>query len=274
MADERESVLAGLRILVTRALAQSQELCRQLEMRGARPILCPMLRFALPEDTSALDAALRNLSHFDWWLLTSQNAVDFAAQRCAQLSVNLADAIRNLRVAAVGPATAEAARKAGLRVDVVAREHIGLKLADELGAELRGKKVLLLRSDLADSKLPVRLRELGADVFEVVAYRTLPPGEEESQHLRSVPWNQVDAALLFSPSAIRHFAAIAGLPLLQREARHVLFVAIGPVTLDAMRELGIARTAQAPDASVSAILDTLEQALSEKVRMSSGAQNR
>ena len=275
MAESRESVLAGRGILVTRAAAQSGELCRELEARGAKPIAVPMLRFELPEETSTLDAELRRLARFDWWLLTSQNAVAFAVRRGAQIGVNVAEAARRVRVIAVGPATAEAAREAGIRVERVAREHLGVKLAEEFADELRGEKVLLLRSDLADSRLPAKLRGIGAHVSDVVAYRTLPPGREELQALSEICWKEVAAALFFSPSAARHFAGGVGLPVLRREAKHLLLVAIGPVTLEAVRELGLERTAQARDASVAAIVGALEESLKDAaVGGSSGAQRR
>jgi uroporphyrinogen III methyltransferase/synthase len=275
VAKAGDSVLAGRGILVTRAAAQSGELCRELEARGARAIAVPMLRFELPEETSALDAELRGLAHFGWWLLTSQNAVAFAVMRGAQIGVNLAEAARGVRVVAVGPATAEAAREAGIRVDRVAREQTGLKLADEFAGELRGEKVLLLRSNLADFRLPSKLREIGAQVSDVIAYRTLPPGREERRALSEICWKDVAAALFFSPSAARHFAEAVTLPILRGEARHVLFVAIGPVTLEAIRGLELERTAQARDASISAILGVLEESLSGAADpISTGAQRR
>lgn len=275
MAEARESALAGRSILVTRARHQSRELCRELAARGARAIAVPMLRFALPQDTGSLDGALRNLAQFAWWLLTSQNAVEFAVMRGAQIGVDVAEAARGVPVAAVGPATAEAARQAGILVQRVAREPIGVKLAEEFAEELRGEKVLLLRSDLADSRLPAKLREIGAQVSDVIAYRTLPPGERELQALGEVRWSEAAAALFFSPSAVRHFVGAVGLPVLRREAKHLLFVAIGPVTLEVIREFGFERTAQARDASVPAIVGALEESLKEAaVRGFSGAQKR
>ena len=275
MADPRESPLAGRSIIVTRASGQSRELCRELDARGARTIALPMLRFALPEKTGSLDGTLRNLAQFDWWLLTSQNAIEFALLRGAEIGVKVAEAARGVRVAAVGPATAEAARAAGLRVERVAHEHMGVKLAEEFAGDLRGKKVLLLRSDLADSRLPAKLRGMGADVSDVIAYRTLPPGDQELQALSEIRWSEAAAALFFSPSAVRHFVEAVGLPVLRREAKHLLFVAIGPVTLEAIREFGFERAAQARDASVAAIVGALEECLREAAaRGFSGAQKR
>lgn len=275
MPEVSDSVLAGRSVFLSRARLQCRELCLQLETRGARPILCPMLRFALSSDTSELDSALRNLSQFDWWLVTSQNAVDFAVTRGAQLGVRVGESAASVRVAAVGPGTANAAARAGVRVDYVAREHVAVQLAAELSDELRGKKVLLLRSDLADAALPAKLKETGALVTDLVAYRTLPPAPEDLAQLRTISWPSVAAALFFSPSAVRNFAECVGLPVLKRDCEHLLFVAIGPVTMDAIRELEVRRTAQAADASIPAILRALEEALEKAgAHSKTGAQPR
>lgn len=251
-------VLAGKTVLVTRAREQSDGLCRELEARGARTVLIPMMRFALPEDTTEMDNAIRGLAQFDWWLLTSQNAVRFAAQRAAALDIELGELGANVKIAAVGPATAAAAETHRVRVDYVAKTHSGAALASELAEKVRGMRVLLLRSELADDSTPALLRELGGDVAEVVGYRVLPPEEQERQKLRAMNWAEVDAGMFFSPAALRLFCECLN-PRTRELCDGMTFVAIGATTARAIRAAGFPRLVQAEDTSGTAAVDALEE---------------
>jgi uroporphyrinogen-III synthase len=168
-----------------------------------------------------------------------------------------------LRIAAVGPVTAEAARKAGLLVSHVAAKHQGVAIAEEFSAELARKRILLPRSDLASSDLPDALRRLGAQITEVIAYRTFagaPEGEGQSQFFSG----RVEAVLFFSPSAVRNFLNWdegKGGPVLRSisdQSRKTAVVAIGPITAVALREAGLRNIVQAADTSVASIIAALE----------------
>src|SRR5208282_5146775 len=124
--------LRGKRVLVTRAAEQSEGLMEALLEEGAVPVLLPLVAFAPPGDPMRLDEAIRECSRYDWIFLTSQNAVRALQERSQLLNLNLAKAAAGVRVAAVGPATAEAAERAGLQVAHVAAKHQGEALADEL----------------------------------------------------------------------------------------------------------------------------------------------
>src|SRR5712664_4619709 len=130
-----------------------------------------MIAFHPPSDVAPLDKALRNMRSFDWLLLTSANAVRALLERAQSLGVDVTNSFAALRIAAVGPVTAEAARRAGLPVTRVAIKHQGLALAEEFASEFARKRILLPRSNLASAELPDALRRVGAIVTEVVAYR-------------------------------------------------------------------------------------------------------
>ena len=150
-----------------------------------------MVSFAPPDDPSTLDVALRNLKNFDWIFLTSQNALRAMQDRSTLLSLPLAELVAGVRIAAVGPATAEAVGHAGLEVTYIAQKHQGVALAEELGERVRGKKILLPRSDRANQDLVETLDHLGAEVTEVIAYKTIRPNEKKTAtmqpNLKKVP---------------------------------------------------------------------------------------
>ena len=257
MAERFANALSGKRVAITRAAEQSQPLLAALREQGAQPILLPMVAFGLPDDLQALDDSLRRLREYHWVFFTSQNAVRALQERSEQLKVSLRDAIGTAQIAAVGPATAEAARAAGLAIAHVAKEHNGVALAQELQAEVRGKRVLLPRSDRANHDLVETLQRLGAHVTEIIAYKTLRPASDDTHNLENILQDVPDAVLFFSPSAVHHLRELLGPQQFHNLAVKSAFAAIGPVTERALREAGVQRLVVASDASASAILDSL-----------------
>jgi uroporphyrinogen-III synthase len=263
MVEASASPLAGRNILITRASEQTASLVRELEARGAKPVLQPMIAFHPPTDFGPLDKALRELRTFDWLLLTSANTVRALMERSQSLGVDVMNSFAALRIAAVGPVTAEAARRAGLPVSQVATKHQGLALAEEFAAEFARKRILLPRSNLASPDLPDALRRLGAQVTEVIAYRTFaaePEGEGQSQFSSG----HLEAILFFSPSAVRNFLnwdeGKGGQVLrsISDPSRKAAVVAVGPVTAAALREAGLRQIVQAQDTTVPAVIEALE----------------
>jgi uroporphyrinogen-III synthase len=267
-----DSPLAGKIVVVTRAEAQSGEICEVLKARGATARLLPLVSFAPPENCEEMDAALKEIASFDWVLFTSANAVSAVERRAEQLGLRLDATVKLPWAAAVGPATSDAAEGAGFAVEYVAADHSGAGLARELGAELRGKKVLLPRSDRANPELPAALRKSGAVVTEVVAYRNLPPSTTDRGKVQDSVGGGVDAILFYSPSAVRNFMELAGREKLAALQGRSVMVAIGHATSAALSSAGIQRIARAADTTTKAVVEALEGHLSRtKRRWAAGA---
>jgi uroporphyrinogen III methyltransferase/synthase len=228
----------------------------------------PLVSFAPPENYDELDAALARIETFDWILLTSANAVQAVERRGEELGRSL-DALAKLPpAAAVGPATSGAAEAAGFSVEFVATDHSGAGLARELGAELRGRKVLLPRSDRANEVLPAALRRSGALVTEVVAYRNLPPSGTDRSKLHENLNDGVDGILFYSPSAVQYFLELLGRERLVSVQGRAVMVAIGHATSAALSSAGIQRIARATDTTTKAIIEALEGHLARTKRRS------
>jgi uroporphyrinogen III methyltransferase / synthase len=253
------SPLAGKRIVITRAAEQADSLCRELQTRHAVPILFPLIGFAPPDDFTPLDCALRDLSQFDWLFVTSQNVLRALLERSAALALSLSEAASGLRVAAVGPTTANAAKDAGLSVTHVAANQSGLALAEELEAELLGCHVFLPRSDRANPDLPEALRRFGVEVTEVIAYRTVRPEDPDPITLAQLSNGEVDAVLFFSPSAVQHLKELLGEPQFRALQEKAIFAAIGPVTARSLRDARVERIVSASETSASAVVGVLEE---------------
>jgi len=259
VAEPAPSALAGKRIVITRSAPQSEELARELSARGAIPVVLPLVSFADPEDFAPLDAAIAGIDRFDWIILTSAQTVRAVVKRSEELKRSLIHSGSKLRIASVGPVSAEAARQAGLPVEYVAETHTGAALAEELGSRLRGAKVFLPRSDRANPELPPALKRHGAQVTEVVAYRTLRPTDVDQRNLKQISEGAADAVLFFSPSAVQHFAELFGSEQLRALQAKLAITAVGPVTANALREAGVGRTVLAADTTAAAVVEALEE---------------
>lgn len=223
MRSVAERPLAGTRIVVTRP--ESKPLAEALERLGADVSIVPLIEIRPVEDPRALDAAVEDLSSYDWVVFTSISGVAAVGERLSGIGAVC-------RVAAVGPVTADAVRALGVEPSFVAQrasEDIAAGLAP-----LEGVRVLLPQADIADPRLADELRESGAAVDTVVAYRTV---EVEPSLWGVLPLRIADAIVLASGSAVRSLASIAG--SLEGLGESTLLVCIGPKTAAAAREVGL-----------------------------------
>lgn len=245
--------------MVTRAPEQAKELREKLEELGAEVLLLPLVRFLEPENTGELDRAIRSLEEFDWLIFTSANAVKFFLNRCR--AIGFWPSSEKTKIAVVGSATRLALEKEGLRASLVPAEFSGAGLAAELSGAIAGKSVLLPRSDLAGEELPSLLRSAGANLTEVVAYRTVRAEGIDREVLQAAR-DHVDAVTFFSPSAFREFQNLVGSESLGRWNPRVAFVAVGPVTAEAIRDAGLPVAIEADQATADSLIAALERHLS------------
>ena len=141
-----------------------------------------------------------------------------------------------------------------LPTDYVAKTHLGVALAEELGDRLRDKSVFLPRSDRANPDLPAALRKLGAKLTEVIAYRTIPPDSTNCTRVNAVIDREADAILFFSPSAVQNFTALTGRERLSILQNKIAIVAVGPITARALTESGAHKRSNGP-AKIRKLLD-------------------
>jgi len=259
VAEMNHKPLAGKRVVVTRALEQSQSLVDALRDSGAEPILLPLVAFAPADNLAELDACLKNSARFDWVFFTSQNALRAVQQRCAELELSPSNIFKDVKIAAVGPATAEALATSGLTVNFISRIHTGVALAEELSAAAQHKRVFLPRSDQANPDLIEVLNLHGWQVTPVVAYKTVSPMPDSSGALQSLLHGDADAILFFSPSAAHHLRDLLGPQRFCDLSHQSIFVAIGPVSENALKAEGVSRILLAADSTIPAAIATLSE---------------
>lgn len=250
---ERDKPLAGKRILVTRPREGVGRLADGLRALGADPWEFPLIEILPPQDWSPLDSALGRLGSFGWVIFTSANGVRFFFARRQELGLNSPLPV-SLRWGAIGPATARALAENGIRVEFVPTRYIAEAIVEEIG-EIRRQRILLPRAEGARPVLPAGLRAKGAEVEEVVAYRTLSVAGITSL-AQMFTEHKIDMITLASPSAVRSLVeGLGGTPLNALEGISV--ACIGPVTAQVAEELGIKVAIVSKEHTVDGLLKTL-----------------
>ncbi|MDE2765929.1 MAG: uroporphyrinogen-III C-methyltransferase [Chloroflexota bacterium] len=250
--------LFGMRVLVTRPRQQMSALSRLLTEYGAEAVEAPAIEIAPLEDTAELDAALGALGTFDWVVFTSVNGVAAVFERLAHQRRD-ARAFGGAQVAAVGSATAEALAERGIAADYVPRTFTTAAIADGFsGLDMRGKRVLLPRADIAPAALADALRTRDAEVASVAAYRTLKPADADARTRAALGSGTIGAAAFTSSSTVRNLmeALDGDTGLLDG----VMIASIGPVTSAAAVEAGLRVDVEAQTHTVAGLVEAMAAA--------------
>ena len=251
--------LAGKRVLVTRAAHQAGKLSEGLRALGAIPVGVPVMEIRPPENLKALDKVFFSLGNYDWLILTSANTVRALVDRALSLGAMLLHP-HGLKIAAVGEATASAARGAGLRVSLVPVSYVAESLIDGLKDSSDGKKILIVRAEISRDVIPDALRAAGAVVDVVDAYRNVMP-ESAPEQLRQALSGHLDAATFTSSSSVTHLSAAARAAGVLWPFAGVSAVSIGPITSGTLREFGWEPAIEANPSDISGLIAAVVQLL-------------
>lgn len=255
--------LFGQRVLVTRARHQAAGTCRLLESLGAETVSMPTIAIRPPADPEPLHRAAGSLGDYDYLVLTSANGVEALFQAMDNRGVD-SRALAGVCICAMGPGTSKALAAHGVLADLEPEEHRAegiLELLDE--ARIRDKRILLPRAAVAREILPDTLRQRGALLDLVEAYRTGIPGEDETARgVAALERGQVEIITFTSASTAQNYAAILG-DRLDALSAGKLVVAIGPITRDACLALGIKVDLMPPKYTLPAMVDSLVEYLKQ-----------
>ncbi len=252
-------------IVITRALAQAAPFVATLESYGARVISCPTIEIVEPESYAALDDAVENLYGYDWLIFTSANGVDFFLRRLQTLGRDVSD-LDELRVCAIGVATADRLRDASIHVDVVPEEFkaegVFSALENFVGGReaLHGQNFLIPRAAQARDYLPRALEAEGARADVVPVYRTVAPQDTEKRRVEALlAGGGVDCITFTSSSTVRNFAELFDTTDLSSLLAGIQVACIGDITASTAAEYGLQTDIQ-PDEFTT---DALARAIAE-----------
>jgi uroporphyrinogen III methyltransferase/synthase len=254
LAWYEQQPLFGKRVLVTRPRRQAADLARRLEVLGASVVLLPSVEVHEVSDWAACDRALNQLASYQWLVFTSVNGVHAFLRRLRQLGSDLR-ALGSLRIAAIGPATAEALRGHYLEPDLVPPEYRSESLAAALKDRVKGQRVLLARADRGREVLREELAAV-AHLDQVAVYSQVDAPEADLRAaLRDGP---IDYVTLTSSNVAR--ALLANLDCethgLIRNGS-IRLVSISPVTSAAVKELNLPVAAEATEYTTEGVVAAL-----------------
>lgn len=260
--------LRGIRVLVGRARHQASALSTELRGLGAEVLEIPFIEIRKPRSYKPLDAALKNLSCYDWLILTSVNGVEAMWARLdnshvSQKRRDMGHPSKKLRIAAIGPATKKAIEQRGLKVDVVPKEYVAESVVRSLKNRVKGKRILLVRAKVARDVIPRELRNAGAHVDVVEAYETVVP-QSSRRRLQSAlnnPRKRPQVVTFTSSSTVRNFVELVGsrngAPGPSKALDGIQFASIGPVTSSTLRELGLRVDIQAKQFTIPGLVQAI-----------------
>jgi len=277
----KRDTLTGKRILVTRAVRQAGKLSDALRELGATPVEVPVIEIQPAEDFAPLEKAIRQLNSYDWLIFTSANAVSILAFNASLEGYSIHNS-PNLKIAAIGRATAEAVERAHLKVDLVPEDYVAESLVDAFlkrhevsghdfsraksaakkeGAlapegNLAGQRILIARAAIARDVIPDALRAEGAIVDVVDAYRNVMPAAAPA-NLRAALEQGIDAATFTSSSSVTHLAEAAKAAGIAFPFAGVAAISIGPVTSQTLREYNWEPAAEASPSDIPGLVEAL-----------------
>ncbi len=236
--------LAGRTIAITRALAQADDFAAELQKYGAEVVLCPTIEIREPDSYERLDEAIDHLYGYDWLIFTSVNGVDYFFRRLESHERNISD-LDELRVCAIGEATAERLNDLHVHVDVIPDEFKAEGVFEALtrfvdgAAGLRNLNVLIPRASVARDYLPKALEEAGARVDVVPAYRTSLPADLDRGRIAALLSGGTDCIAFTSSSTVRNLAQLFDTQDLSEALAGIVVACIGDVTATTAAEYGL-----------------------------------
>jgi uroporphyrinogen III methyltransferase/synthase len=250
--------LFGWRVLVPRTKDQAGPLVARLRGFGAVPDEVPTISVEPPRNPLQMDKAVRGLveGRYEWIAFTSVNAVKAVREKFEEYGLD-ARAFSGLKIAAVGDKTAQAIAAWGLRADLVpSGEQSAAGLLedwpeyDELLDPIN--RVFLPRADIATETLVAGLIDLGWEVDDVTAYRTVRAAPPPAATRDAIKTGKFDAVVFTSSSTVRNLVGIAGKP-----HPSTIIAVIGPATAKTAEEHGLRVDVLAPKPDVDALVDAL-----------------
>ena len=263
------SPLSGRRVLVGRTRHQASALSEGLRSLGADVIEIPFIEIRKPRSYKPLDSALKSIAKYDWLILTSVNGVEALATRMSKTRMRPLQ-MAHLKIAAIGPATAEAIQKCGLKAAVVPERYIAESVVESLRRKVKGKRVLLVRARLARDVIPRELRRAGGRVDVVEAYQTVvpPASKRRLQMIMNDPKRRPHIVSFTSSSTVRNFVALLGgrgRSNVRNNVRNkaiagdMQLASIGPVTSATLRENGFPVHVEATEYTIPGLVRAVRQ---------------
>ena len=248
-----EKPLFGKRIVVTRAREQASEFLAVLNEFGAQCLEFPTIEVTPPASWEGLDKGIREVQGYHWVVFTSVNGVKYFFHRLETLGGDVRD-LKGVKVAAIGPRTAEAVAARGIRTDLIPEEYRAEAVVEAFRKEgIQGRRILLPRAWEAREVLPQELEKLGALVDVVEAYRTVKPEGGKADIRGMLERGDIHMVTFTSSSTVNNFLDMFQDEPVVEWMDKVAVACIGPVTAKRAEEKGLKVTLVAQEYTIPSL---------------------
>src|SRR5262245_32774267 len=244
--------LFGQTILVTRPLHQADDLAQPLAELGANVLLQPAIEIKALQDSTTCDRALELLDRFDWLVFSSSNGVRYFLDRLPAIRRDMR-ALGKIRIAAIGPGTADELGKFHLRADIIPDEFRAESLARSLVGGAAGKRFLLVRASRGRELLAEELTKAGASVEQVVAYDSIDVELPDAEIAKKMAAGEIHWTTVTSSAIARSLARLFGAAL-----NKTRLVSISPITSGTLRELGLEPAVEAQEYTMAGVVAAVQ----------------
>src|SRR5881397_3411479 len=252
--------LSGKRIVVTRTRKQASALSNKLRALGAQVIELPTIRIEPPSDLREFAELVQDVHVYDWIVFTSANGVEAFFEIFFKLYDDARE-IGGVRIAAIGPATAQRVKDFHLHVDLQPDEFVAEAVLREFKKQgnIENLRILLVHAEKARDALPKELSAMGAIVDEAFAYRTVPETRDTSGARRQLAQDGADLITFTSSSTVENFVAV-GLPW----PKGMRIASIGPITSKTVRDQGLKVDVEARRHDINGLVQAIRELFTEK----------
>jgi uroporphyrinogen III methyltransferase/synthase len=217
----------------------------------------PAIEIRAIPNTTELDEAVLNLDKYQWIVFTSFNGVEAFFQRLHTLNLD-ARSLKGIKIGTIGPATAQALKKYGLRPDYLPEDYSSCGFVTGLNCQnIMGCRFLLPRADIANRELAQAIASMGVEVHEVTAYKTITPNETVSRGKQMLLAGKIDVVTFTSPSTVINLLDLLGDERQTIERANV--ACIGPKTAAAAEQAGLRVDIVAQEYTIPGLVEAIER---------------
>jgi uroporphyrinogen-III synthase len=245
------STLKGKTIAITRPYGQAEEAAKMIEKRGGKPYLIPAIEIKGPSDLKPIKKFIDELQkeEIDYVIFMSVNGVRYllsAAESLRQLDETL-EGLKKPITIAVGPRTAQELKTRQIHVNLVPAKYSSEGIIQSLPQlDISGKSIRIPRTSGATPTLKEKLGEMGALVQEVYVYESVLPIDPnlKEKFFQDLTAEKIDAIIFGSALCVKNLFQMLNEQVSPEKLRDLMnskltIVAIGPVTAEALVEMGV-----------------------------------
>ncbi|HSW97891.1 MAG TPA: hydroxymethylbilane synthase [Candidatus Saccharimonadales bacterium] len=246
-------------VVITRSQKASVQMQKDIEALGLQSHVYSSISITKNTLSPKSKKIFTDIATFDWLLFTSQNGIQFFVQTLKELAIPLT-MVKNCKIATVGTKTAEAVKKFGLQVDFVPSNYSTDNLADEL-EDIKNKKILMARANIATPGLVKKLRDKGAQVIDIPIYKTTLNKNHNPEFENLLTNQQIYCITFTSPSTVKGFMRNVKNAKLHNAVLSIPALSIGPVTTKELQRSGFENIITAEEYTISGMIAKLKESI-------------